>query len=179
MYPVQFNVAQLLKEPIGSVRRYDVHEDIQALAAELSTTTPLTGRVQFLHTPDGVLVTGRLATAFATDCARCLAPVQQQIEFELEDEFKATVEVLTGAPIVVDPEEDPALLIDAQHILNLGEIIRQELWLSQDLAPVCRPDCRGLCPTCGKDLNTGPCGCTVDEIDTRWTALKSLIQNED
>ena len=179
MYQVQFNVAQLLKEPIGSVRRYDVQEDIRALAAEFPTTTPLTGRVQFLHTPDGVLVTGRLATAFATDCARCLAPVQQQIEFELEDEFKATVEVLTGAPIVVDPEEDPALLIDAQHILNLGEIIRQELWLSQDLAPVCRPDCRGLCPTCGKDLNTGPCGCTVDEIDTRWTALKSLIQNED
>ena len=176
---MQFNVAQLLKEPIGSVRRYAIEDDIQVLASELRMAAPLTGKVQFLHTPDGVLVTGRLHTAFEPDCARCLAPVQQQLDFELEEEFKATVEVLTGAPIAVDPDEDPALLIDAQHILNLAEVIRQELWLSQDLAPLCRPDCRGLCPTCGKDLNTGPCDCADEEVDTRWAVLRHLMQNEE
>jgi uncharacterized protein len=179
VYPVQFNVAQLLKEPIGSVRRYSIEEDIQALAQELQMTAPLAGKVQFLHTPDGVLVTGHLHTAFVTDCVRCLAPAQQQIEFDLEEEFKATVQVLTGAPIAVDPDEDPALLIDAQHILDLVEVVRQELWLSQDPAPLCRPDCRGLCPTCGKDLNTGPCDCADDEVDARWAALRHLNQNEE
>ncbi len=176
---MQFNVAQLLKEPIGSVRRYAIEEDIQALAVELSMHEPLTGHVQFLHTPDGVLVTGRLTTVFGTECARCLTPVQQTLDFELEEEFKATVEVLTGAPIAVDPDEDPALLIDAQHILDLAEVVRQELWLSQDLAPVCRPDCQGLCPSCGKDLNTGPCHCAVDEVDTRWAVLRHLLPTEE
>lgn len=176
---MQFNVAQLLKEPIGSVRRYEIQEDIQALAAELAMLAPLTGKVQFLHTPDGVLVTGRLTTAFVTECARCLAPVRQAIDCELEEEFKATVEVLTGAPIAVDPDEDPALLIDAQHILDLAEVVRQELWLSQDQAPLCRPDCRGLCPTCGQDLNSGPCNCAADEVDTRWAVLRHLLENED
>ncbi len=176
---MQFNVAQLLKEPVGSVRRYAIEEDIQALVSELHMNAPLAGKVQFLHTPEGVLVTGRLRTGFVTDCARCLTPVQQRIEFELEEEFIATVEVLTGAPIAVDPDEDPALLIDAQHILDLTEVVRQELWLSQGLAPLCRPDCRGLCPTCGQDLNTGPCSCHDDEVDTRWAALRSLLHNED
>ena len=42
------------------------------------------------------------------------------------------------------------------------------------MKPLCKPDCKGLCPSCGKDLNLGACGCTHETIDPRWEALKAL-----
>jgi len=173
---LEFNVAQLLKAPVGATRRYDLAEDVHELVAELQLVTPVTGQVQLLHVPGGVLATGQLQVTVATECKRCLRLLELPTRFEIEEEFKSTVDVLTGTAIFVDPTEDTALLIDAQHILNLGEIIRQDLLLAAEPAALCKPDCRGLCSNCGKDLNEGPCGCQIESADPRWAALSNLLK---
>jgi uncharacterized protein len=61
--------------------------------------------------------------------------------------------------------------------IDLGEAIREELVLTIDRYALCRPDCRGLCPVCGKNLNETTCECSTDEPDPRWDVLRSL-QNE-
>ena len=173
---LEFNVAQLLKAPVGTTRRYELEENAHELVAELRPVAPITGQVQLLHVPGGVLATGQLQTMVATECKRCLRPLELPTRFEIEEEFKSTVDVLTGTALPVDPAEDTALLIDAQHILNLGEIIRQDLLLAAEPVALCRPDCRGLCPNCGSDLNEGPCGCQTEIEDPRWAALSRLLK---
>ena len=66
----------------------------------------------------------------------------------------------------VDPEAFPI-----EHgQLDLAPMVREEVLLGVPEAPLCRPDCPGLCPTCGADLQTGPCGCSTEVRDERWAA---------
>ena len=57
---------------------------------------------------------------------------------------------------------------------DLAEAVLNEIWFHCPMQPLCRPDCRGLCPVCGVDLNQQSCSCGKDEIDPRWEKLKSL-----
>jgi uncharacterized protein len=58
--------------------------------------------------------------------------------------------------------------------IDLAPLVREAIMLELPLAPVCSPDCQGLCPTCGADLNDGPCGCAPTSGDPRWAALDVL-----
>jgi uncharacterized protein len=60
-------------------------------------------------------------------------------------------------------------------MIDLGEAIRQQFLLSMDLIPVCTPDCRGLCPTCGVNLNIESCQCPPQEVPNPFEVLKNLI----
>jgi uncharacterized protein len=58
--------------------------------------------------------------------------------------------------------------------LDIGEAVRGEVILASNPYVVCDPACKGLCPRCGADLNEGPCGCTAEDMDSRWEALRGL-----
>jgi uncharacterized protein len=100
--------------------------------------------------------------------------VTAKVTVQVEDIFQPTVDVVRGTFIQVD-EDDTALLINEQHILDLSEVLRQNLLLAVPMQPLCRPDCAGLCPTCGQDLNEGACECDSAGIDPRWADLGSLL----
>jgi uncharacterized protein len=74
---------------------------------------------------------------------------------------------------VTDPEEGETYPIAGDHI-DLEPMTREAVVLGLPLAPLCRPDCKGLCPTCGAELNRGPCGCPPPATDPRWAALDAL-----
>jgi uncharacterized protein len=71
-----------------------------------------------------------------------------------------------------DEDEDTYPLTGEQ--LDLAPLVRDALLLSLPLAPLCRPDCAGLCPVCGAELAEGPCGCDTTPTDPRWSALDDL-----
>jgi len=170
----QFNVAQLLKQPSGTRRVYDI-KDAAGLPPfdDLKIVAPFHGRLRFMRVGSGILVTGVLGTSVDTECMRCLTTFQTETQFEIEEEFNPSVDVNSGAHLAQDPDQDFATLIDDRHILDLAEIIRQELTLSLPSSLVCRPDCAGLCPQCGQNRNEGSCDCDTDVIDPRWAALKA------
>ena len=58
--------------------------------------------------------------------------------------------------------------------LDLAPMVREEVLLGVPDAPLCRDDCAGICPSCGADLNDGPCGCTTTVRDERWAVLDQL-----
>jgi DUF177 domain-containing protein len=91
-----------------------------------------------------------------------------------DEEFLQTVDVITGLPISAS-QDDPALLIDGHHDLHLADLIRQYLLLAVPMHPLCREDCKGLCPQCGRNLNNGGCTCNTESGDERWAALKRLL----
>jgi uncharacterized protein len=172
---VRFNVAQLLKSAAGAGRKYDLNEDIAGIDGNLDVTIPLTGKVRLVRTDDGILVTGHLQTEVRVPCGRCLAPVAVPVEFDLEEQFRPSIDISTGAAIPVEDGEDEATRTDGHHILDLTEVIRQNLLLALPVSPLCDPHCRGLCPDCGADLNEGPCSCQREEGDPRLAVLRELL----
>jgi uncharacterized protein len=167
---MMFNVSGLIQEGIGATRRHDLEAKLSFDDREEVTVT---GEVEFLRTKAGVLVRAWLNAKLAGACSRCLTPLQLDEPVGFEEEFQAAVDLRSGAPL--RPEIDPdAFLIDEHHMLDLTEAVRQYLEASAAMQPLCRPDCRGLCPRCGSDLNNGECNCEGDALDSRWERLAIL-----
>lgn len=169
----QFNVAQLLKSPVGAVREHEVKATVPSLDQDVRLVSPVVGKVRLTRLNSGILAQGHFSTEVELTCDRCLGLFSLPVEFDLEEQFVPIIDVNTGKWLQIE-ESDPALLIDDHHILDLEEVFRQAIYLGLPMHPVCRSDCRGLCAQCGHDLNEGPCGCVGDEVDPRWQTLWDL-----
>lgn len=161
------NVAQLLKEPIGSTRSLEV----------LSEEAGIYGQVQLTRTDRGILVTGRISAPVDTSCSRCLSPFACPVTFRLDEEFYPTVDVVTGMPLP-QPEDADSFTIDENHMLDLYEAVRQYALLALPMKPLCKQDCPGICSRCGENLNDGPCSCPKAEKDQRWAKLEALLSDD-
>lgn len=167
---MQINVAQLLKEPIGSTRDYDISEAIDTGNCGHSVE----GKVKLTRTNRGILLVGTLHIEIEVACSRCLGLFNCPLTLNMEEEYFPTHEVNSGAPIPV-PDEPGCFTIDEHHILDLTEAVNQYAVMTVPMKPLCRPDCAGLCPQCGHDLNQGQCGCPSREIDVRWSKLRGHL----
>jgi uncharacterized protein len=172
---MKINVAQLLKKPPGTVRWHDLSEDIRAIDADLKVQDLLTGDLKMLRTTNGILVTGTFRTALELECSRCLEPVSMPIELEIEEEFRPSVDIHTGATLPMTDDDDKATSIDEHHILNLTEVVRQAIFLTLPMHPLCQENCAGLCVQCGQNLNEGQCDCITEAVDPRLEILKQLL----
>jgi DUF177 domain-containing protein len=170
-----YNVAQLLKESVGATRRYEVSEPAEYPEEGWGEVMPR-GTVSLLRTPQGVLVQAQMEVSIPEECGRCLEPFSQQVVAEIEEVFQPITDVNTGAPLALPRDED-VFTIDERHMLDLTEALRQGILVALPIQPLCRPDCAGLCPNCGKNLNEGPCDCAQAPIDPRWAALEEIRSN--
>ncbi len=96
-------------------------------------------------------------------CDRCLTPVATEIHFNIEERFSHTGR---------DDEETETFSGDQ---IDLADYVKRGILEAFPMKVVCREDCKGLCPVCGKDLNTGDCGCDTTEIDPRFESLRALF----
>lgn len=176
MHDLTFNVAQLLREETGARRAYRFAENVLRLDDE-TTLRDINGSAQFTRTASGVLVDVQLRGVVDLTCIRCLAPATHEIAISFRDEFHSKVEVNTGVALPTPDEEDP-FYIDETHKIDLGEAIREYALLNLPMRPLCHPDCKGICPICGADLNVAPCGCVTEDSDERFAALRGLLEQE-
>jgi uncharacterized protein len=165
-----FNVSGLIQDGIGSTRTYNVEGTIEV---EGRAPEDVIGTVELLKTKVGVLVRAHLSLVEPEVCSRCLKPVDETVHIDFEEEFQATTDVRSGEQLNYEIDPD-AFTIDENHILDLTEAVLQYREVSLAMAPLCRPDCLGLCPNCGQDLNLGPCQCDAGPIDYRWAGLSAL-----
>ncbi|MEX2237490.1 MAG: DUF177 domain-containing protein [Dehalococcoidia bacterium] len=169
---MEFNVVQLLKEHTGETRDYEIEEEEVRLNDE-GDRGVVDGHVRLTRTQDGVLADATLILALDERCARCTRGFPGTLAMHIEEVFFPSLNMESGKRL--SPPEDPeAFLIDEHHILDLREPVRQYRWVAEDLAPLCRPDCRGLCPDCGVDLNQQPDHWHEAPFDERWSALVEL-----
>ncbi|MCX5998882.1 MAG: DUF177 domain-containing protein [Chloroflexi bacterium] len=131
-----------------------------------------------IRTKRGILVRGTFAGDSKVACSRCLIPLECPLVIELQEEFLPTIDVSTGIPLPLD--EDPATFaIDDHHVLDLTEALRQYGLLAIPMKPLCKPDCAGLCPQCGANLNQGKCLCTPNISPTAPSeSLADLLEQE-
>jgi uncharacterized protein len=168
---MQINVSQLLREPVGSVRDYEISE-----AVDISGDGgghPVQGKVRLMHTPRSILAECALGTDIELTCSRCLSPFRYPVTLNLKEEYLPTIDVVSGVPL--PPPEEGTFTIDEHHILDLTEAVRQYTLLATPMKPLCYEDCAGLCPNCGHNLNEGPCDCPATTMDPHWSELTKLL----
>jgi uncharacterized protein len=175
--PMRFHVAQLLKEGIGATRSYQVYE-AEAVVADDGSQGLVEGALSLLRTKLGVLASATLRLEYPDVCSRCLRPLKVPLELHLEEEYLPTVDILTGAALP-RPEDPGTFRIDEHHILDLTEAFRQYRVLAVPMKPLCQPNCAGLCPVCGQNLNESSCACPRQEYDLRWSALAELARQSE
>ena len=108
---------------------------------------------------------GRISTTVREQCRRCLTDVSLPVTADIGVLFTQD-----GADDDPDAYVVPA---DADEV-DITPAVREELILAVPQYALCREDCRGLCPNCGKDRNAGPCGCATPSVDPRWRVLEAL-----
>ena len=122
---------------------------------------------------DVVFVSGRLAVRLPQTCGRCLEPFSLAIEPAVETRF---------VPDTGENEERELGTADldtdlyAGDQLDIGALVQAEATLALPMKPLCREDCRGLCPVCGGNRNLVACACEDATPDPRWAPLKSLAE---
>lgn len=176
-----YNVAQLLKSPVGT--RLDVELDnddgLELKDQEAELAGPITGHVRLHRTNLGIYADGTVAVPVHLQCTRCLKDFNTTLTFPLHEDYYPTVDVDTGLPTTEPHDIDVSFPIDRHHEVDLREAIRQNLVLELPIRVLCREDCAGLCPQCGKDLNDGPCDCQAEQPDERFSALRQLLEQQE
>jgi uncharacterized protein len=176
---LQFNVAQLLLEPIGSTRDFSAELDYIETQQDLLNVHGAQGPVHMIRTHRGILVRALFHVQTALNCGRCLSDYTWDSSMDIEEEFLPEFDLITGRSVDIEPDEDALFPIDADHILDLTEALRQYAIAGQPMKPLCKKDCSGLCHSCGVNLNLERCACSGDAIDPRWGALASLTFHDD
>lgn len=162
--PLVFDVADLGRRAGAMLAVERVAPAPVGLGAGLVQVAPgseLHVRVRFESVVEGVLVSGVVAAEVSGECARCLDPVA----WEQTAAFSELFEYELGEE--QDPDE---VFLMVGDLLDLGPIVRDAVVLDLPLAPLCRPDCPGLCPHCGFRMADEPAH-QHESLDPRWAAL--------
>lgn len=116
-----------------------------------------------------------VSVEYNTECARCLSPVSGS--FDLTFERTVTTEE-NNKENEEDGVYDDEYVVISDGAIDVDEEIREELLLSFPQRLLCREDCEGLCPKCGKPKSLGDCGCETKEIDPRLAVLRQLLRKD-
>lgn len=111
---------------------------------------------------EGVLVSGIVSATLTGECSRCLTEVSEPVEIDVQE--------LYTYPDKADPDDEDASVMEGE-LIDLEPLVRDEVLLDLPFMPLCRPDCLGLCPTCGQDLNDDPDHEHAPTTDPRWAGL--------
>ncbi len=114
-----------------------------------------------------VLVQGRLTGVVDHECRRCLEPVRMPIAEDLTMFFREGIAEL-------EAEAEEVYALPDRGDLDLAQAVREQVTLGVPQFALCREECRGLCPQCGRNLNEGDCNCETEELDDRWAALRRI-----
>ena len=171
--PLAWNVGGLLGDDPGADRVFEVEDVTIDLGDDLRLAKPIDGRIRLLRTNRGILAHADLRTALALECSRCLREIELPIDIRLQEEYLPALDLTTGRPLAIDDEPDVARLTD-HHELDLETPVREAIQLAEPIAPLCRPDCPGLCVVCGLPLEDGEHDHPDDDIDPRMEALRGF-----
>ena len=171
---MELNVSQLLMEPSGSCREYELDDPLamDGISEELI----IRGAVKLMRTNKSIWVSADLRSDLECQCGRCLELYRHPVQFQLEEEYIPILNPLTGARVSPPRDGSDYYLIDENHILDLAPPVREYIIIADPMKPLCSQECAGLCADCGADLNHFRCDCEAVP-DQRWAPLLQLISD--
>ncbi len=163
--PFLVQVAALRKQN-GAARvehREGLIADLGAVSVVVPEDEPVVLDVTLSSYPGGITADGAVTASWRGECRRCGGPVEGRVEARVKERF---------APTGGTDQDEEAYPLTGDE-LDLEPLARDAVLLELPLAPLCREDCAGLCPTCGANRNTETCDC-APPVDPRWAALDTL-----
>ncbi len=161
------NVGFIAQSDIGYSRDFQFNNPILFLQPDLDLSE-FNGTLEVSRTSEGLLFQGKFQANMETTCSRCLLNIKQHLITDFAELFTFQSHV----------HEDTDLIYPEDGQVDLGPIIREYLLLEFPINPICKPDCKGLCPVCGNNRNQEKCDHGVDPIDPRLSVLKSLLDGD-
>jgi len=153
---------------------FDLKDEDFRIVAPVQLTARLT------KDNEKVRLVGRLQTMLETNCGRCLDPFTIPVDANLDVLFLPEADT-AHAPAAENDDEsevreaDTGVSFYKNDTIDLGEIMRDEFYLAMPMKPLCRVDCKGLCPVCGVNRNRETCTCRAEWVDPRMEPLKKLL----
>jgi uncharacterized protein len=177
---MEFKVSELEQEPI----EFDLQLNPGAIEygpeAEQDGPLATSGRAEVLHEHRGpkdivadIRLRGRYAGAFKVPCARCVEPVDIPLAADFDLIFRPIGADAESSERSISAHETEIGYYQGDSLL-LEDVLREQVLLSLPVRTLCKPDCKGLCPRCGKNRNLEACSCEEAPSDPRWEALAGL-----
>ena len=172
--PLTFALSGLMAEAPGTVREYAIEGVDVDPGNGLILTEPVSGTMRLSRTNRGLVVDARLTTALAGECARCLRPLVTPVKIRIDEEVLPSIDIGSGMPVPLEEGGDPeAPRLTDHHELELRPLVIEAINIKEPIAPLCEPDCPGLCPECGERLEPGHAHDDL-VIDPRLEALRAF-----
>lgn len=162
--PLRLNVGFLIHEEVGYSHEFEF-EIARVVFSPDFELRDLRGSLNVGRTAQGLLFTGDFSGRTELECVRCLEPFDQKLAWSLTELFAFDERSVSDSGLIV-PE-------DAQ--IDLQPLIREYALLDVPISPICRPDCKGLCPVCGQDLNIRDCGHRPEAGTSPLSTLKDFL----
>ncbi len=120
---------------------------------------------------------GGVQTTLELPCSRCLEPFTLPVDATFDVSYQPQSANVGEGELEVG-EADLSTAFYENDQIDLGVLMREQFYLALPMKPLCREDCKGLCPECGTNLNAGTCNCRHEWTDSRLAALKALVKDE-
>lgn len=173
--PFVFDLRELGRRP-GTLREYQRRVPAPAgLGLDVIGVpegAPLELELRLESVTEGVLVTGTISAQIDGQCGRCLDPISDDLDVDVCELFAY------GASTTAETTEQDEVYRINGELLDVEPVVRDAVVLALPWTPLCRPDCAGLCPTCGLRLDDLPAGHTHETLDPRWAALAAFADTD-
>ena len=148
-------------------------EDLNPVDERITLIEPAAVNGKIRLNSNQVFVNGHVDTRAQVECDRCLQPIEIAVNADFALEYITGPDYESSAAVELTEEELSVAVFDGEAI-DVDEIVKEQILLAVPTRMLCREDCKGICPECGVDRNTGDCTCGTNDIDPRWAALKNL-----
>lgn len=153
----------MLNAAIGTSRDFTFDYETMPLGEDLRLRN-FVGSVRFNRTPQGLLLQAGFAASADLECVRCLTEFAQALQWELTELYAFDRRSMTESELLV-PEDG---------YIDLEPLLREYALLEFPISPICKTDCKGLCPVCGENRNQTDCG-HRPESDSPFAVLKEIL----
>lgn len=161
------NLQKIIEVPGEIPFSYEMDMSGEEMYSVKTFLTPLKVRGRVVNSAGVLSLEADLEVALLCECDRCSGEYEDSIKMKISASLSAELQ---------DKDNPDIFILDGDSV-DLDEIIRTIFILQTDTKFLCRPDCMGICPKCGKDLNEGPCECKPD-MDPRLAVLEQLLNDQ-
>ena len=163
---MKYHLSHLVKAPLGTKVTIQVNQDAQFLDKDLEIKV-LQGQIHFTRVNSGIYAQGNLQTEVSLTCVRCLKPFSFLLDFKVAERYLFDPQ---------DADDESGALFAPDGVIDITEPVRQQIWVSLPIQPLCNADCKGLCDQCGVNLNHHSCSCEKESLDPRLALLEELLE---
>lgn len=161
--PFRINVGFIIHEEVGCQHEFPFEFD--KITLEDLVLRDFEGSVLMSRTPQGIFMQAKFRGDTDLECVRCLATYDQPLTWSWADLYAFDKRSVTESDLIL-PED--------AHI-DLASLIREYALLEIPISPICKPECKGLCPECGENLNDTDCGHRLNQNNSPFASLKKLL----